>query len=63
MKTAYFKLFDQGVVWCRRLQVMTRKELFQLTHDIPLLIFFIYSFTLAVYITGTGVSTQLKMLA
>ena len=39
---------------------MTRKELLQLFRDFPLLIFFLYSFTLAVYITGTGVTAQLR---
>ena len=46
--------------WCRRLSVMTKKELIQLSRDVPILLFLIYSFTLAVYITGTGISIQLR---
>ena len=49
-----------SLIWWRRLLVMTRKELLQLFRDFPLLIFFLYSFTLAVYITGTGVTAQLR---
>jgi ABC-2 type transport system permease protein len=39
---------------------MTRKELLQLLRDIPLMGFLIYSFTLSVYVTGTGLQTQLR---
>jgi len=39
---------------------MTKKELIQLSRDVPILLFLIYSFTLAVYITGTGISIQLR---
>lgn len=46
--------------WWWRLYVMTRKELLQLFRDLPLLLFLIYSFTLSVYITGTGISAQLR---
>ena len=60
MSASSSKIVNQSLVWWRRLQVMSKKELIQLSRDIPLLIFFIYSFTLAVYITGTGVSAQLK---
>ena len=49
-----------SLIWWRRLLVMTRKELLQLCRDFPLLIFFLYSFTLAVYITGTGITAQLR---
>lgn len=51
---------DRLVVWCRRLTVMTRKELVQLLRDIPLMAFLIYSFTLSVYVTGNGIQTQLR---
>lgn len=47
-------------VWCRRLAVMTRKELMQLFRDIPLIAFLIYSFTLAIFVTGNGMKTQLR---
>ena len=52
--------FPASRIWWRRLVVMTRKELLQLFRDFPLLIFFLYSFTLAVYITGTGITAQLR---
>mgnify|MGYP000666343172 CR=1 FL=1 len=52
--------FDRTPIWWRRLYVMTQKELLQLIRDVPLLLFLIYSFTLAVYVTGTGISAQLK---
>lgn len=47
-------------VWCRRLAVMTRKELVQLFRDIPLMAFLVYSFTFSVYVTGNGIQTQLR---
>lgn len=46
--------------WWRRLMVMTRKELLQLFRDVPLMGFLVYSFTFSVYITGTGLQTQLR---
>lgn len=49
-----------SLIWWQRLLVMTKKELLQLFRDLPLVIFFLYSFTLAVYITGTGVTAQLR---
>lgn len=48
-----------AVVWGRRLFVMTRKELIQLFRDLPIVLFFIYSFTLAVFIAGNGLRSQL----
>lgn len=51
---------DRLTIWCRRLAVMTHKELLQLFRDIPLMGFLIYSFTLSVYVTGNGIQTQLK---
>lgn len=50
---------DRLTVWCRRIAVMTRKELLQLFRDVPLMGFLIYSFTLSVYVTGNGIQTQL----
>lgn len=47
-------------VWCRRLAVMTRKELMQLFRDIPLIAFLVYSFTFAIFVTGNGIKTQLR---
>ncbi len=60
MSSFFQKTFGLRLAWWRRLYVMSKKELLQLSRDIPLLIFFIYSFTLAIYITGTGMSAQLK---
>ena len=48
------------VVWWRRLAVMTRKELWQLFRDIPLMGFLVYSFTVSVYLTGSGMQSQLR---
>jgi ABC-2 type transport system permease protein len=38
---------------------MTRKEMLQLVRDVPIVLFLVYSFTLAVYITGNGLRSQL----
>jgi ABC-2 type transport system permease protein len=46
--------------WVRRLVVLTRKELLQLLRDIPLVLFFIYAFTLAMYISGSGARMELQ---
>ena len=46
-------------LWALRLFVMTRKELLQLGRDIPLLLFLLYSFSLAVYINAAGIAMQL----
>ena len=54
------RVSDHLTVWCRRVAVMTHKELLQLFRDIPLMGFLIYSFTLSVYVTGNGIQTQLK---
>lgn len=51
---------SQGaVVWWHRLFVMTRKEMLQLFRDVPIVAFLAYSFTLAIYITGNGIRSQL----
>ena len=46
-------------VWWRRLIVMTRKELIQLSRDLPIGLLLVYSFTLAVFIAGNGIQSQL----
>lgn len=51
---------DAMRLWGRRLFVMTRKELLQLGRDLPLLLFLIYSFSLAVYVSGAGITMQLN---
>jgi ABC-2 type transport system permease protein len=50
---------QRAVIWWRRLVVMTRKEMLQLFRDVPIVLFLVYSFTLAVYITGNGLRSQL----
>jgi len=49
----------RAALWWRRLAVMTRKEMLQLFRDVPIIVFLVYSFTLAVYITGNGIKSQL----
>jgi len=49
----------RAALWWRRLAVMTRKEMIQLFRDVPIIVFLVYSFTLAVYITGNGIRSQL----
>ena len=51
---------QRAVIWWRRLLVMTRKELLQLSRDIPIGLLLVYSFTLAVYLTGNGIRSQLQ---
>jgi len=52
--------FEAVRLWALRLFVMTRKELLQLGRDVPLLLFLLYSFSLAVYINGAGIAMQLN---
>lgn len=47
------------VIWWHRLAVMTHKEMLQLFRDVPIVAFLVYSFTLAIYITGNGIRSQL----
>jgi len=47
------------IVWWRRLAVMTRKEMLQLSRDVPIGLLLVYSFTLAVFLTGNGIRSQL----
>jgi ABC-2 type transport system permease protein len=47
----------------RQWRVLTAKELLQLWRDRILLVFLLYAFTLDVYISGAGVSFQLKQAA
>jgi len=49
--------------WLRRLWVMTWKELLQLSRDLPLLLFLLYSFTLSVYVSASGITMQLRNAA
>lgn len=50
---------QRAVIWWHRLIVMTRKEMLQLFRDVPIVAFLVYSFTLAIYITGNGIRSQL----
>jgi ABC-2 type transport system permease protein len=47
-------------VWFLRLRVMVVKELLQLSRDIVLLFFIAYTFTVDIYLAGSGVSLQLN---
>jgi ABC-2 type transport system permease protein len=49
----------RAAIWWRRLAVMTRKEMLQLFRDVPIVAFLVYSFTLAIFITGNGIRSQL----
>lgn len=49
----------RAAIWWRRVAVMTRKEMLQLFRDLPIIAFLVYSFTLATYITGNGIRSQL----
>ena len=57
------KVSGRAAVWWGRLMVMTRKELIQLFRDIPIVMFLVYSFTLAVFIAGNGLQSQLHNAA
>lgn len=46
--------------WWRRLAAMTQKEVLQLGRDLPLLLFLLYSFSLSVYVSGVGLTMQLR---
>lgn len=45
--------------WARRLTAMTWKEVLQLSRDVPLLLFLLYSFSLSVLVSGAGITMQL----
>ena len=59
MKSVLGPSSQRAVIWWRRLLVMTRKEMLQLSRDIPIGLLLVYSFTLAVYLTGNGIKSQL----
>jgi ABC-2 type transport system permease protein len=50
---------QRAIMWWHRLIVMTQKEILQLFRDVPIVAFLVYSFTLAIYITGNGIRSQL----
>ncbi len=45
--------------WAQRLAALTWKELLQLSRDVPLLLFLVYSFSLSVLVSGAGITMQL----
>jgi len=45
--------------WGRRLAALTWKEVLQLSRDLPLLLFLLYSFSLSVLVSGAGITMQL----
>jgi len=51
--------WQQAVTWARRLAALTWKELLQLSRDLPLLLFLLYSFSLSVLVSGAGITMQL----
>lgn len=59
MKCMWRPCSQRAVIWWRRLIVMSRKEMLQLSRDIPIVLLLVYSFTLAVYVTGNGIKSQL----
>lgn len=60
MKPMWTPRYQGVIVWWRRLAVMTRKEMLQLSRDVPIGLLLLYSFTLAVYLTGNGIRSQLQ---
>ena len=46
--------------WGRRLAAMTWKEVLQLSRDLPLLLFLLYSFSIAVFVSGVGITMQVR---
>jgi ABC-2 type transport system permease protein len=59
MKSVLGPNSQRAIVWWRRLVVMTRKEMLQLFRDVPIVLLLVYSFTLAVFLTGNGIRSQL----
>jgi len=46
-------------MWGQRLAALTWKEILQLSRDVPLLLFLVYSFSLSVLVSGAGITMQL----
>lgn len=53
------KARQHAAMWARRLAAMTWKEVLQLSRDLPLLLFLLYSFSLSVLVSGAGITMQL----
>ena len=58
MKPVWTPRIQRIILWLRRLAVMTRKEMLQLSRDVPIGLLLVYSFTLAVYIAGNGIRSR-----
>ncbi|GMV49011.1 MAG: Inner membrane transport permease YhhJ [Nitrospirae bacterium] len=54
---------QRAATWGRRLATLTWKELLQLSRDVPLLLFLLYSFSLSVVVSGAGITMQLTNAA
>jgi len=50
-------------IWSRQVGVMTHKEIVQLARDMVLILFIVYSFTLDIYLAGSGITLQLNNAA
>lgn len=51
---------SRALRWCRQLQVMTVKEILQLARDTPLMIFFVFAFTLNIVMGGGRPGFELR---
>lgn len=50
---------QRAAMWGQRLAALTWKEILQLSRDVPLLLFLVYSFSLSVLVSGAGITMQL----
>ena len=50
---------QRTATWGQRLAALTWKEILQLSRDVPLLLFLVYSFSLSVLVSGAGITMQL----
>ncbi len=50
---------QRAATWGQRLAALTWKEILQLSRDVPLLLFLVYSFSLSVLVSGAGITMQL----
>ncbi len=54
---------QRAAMWGQRLAALTWKEILQLSRDVPLLLFLVYSFSLSVLVSGAGITMQLTNAA
>lgn len=50
---------QRAATWGQRLAALTWKELLQLSRDVPLVLFLVYSFSLSILVSGGGITMQL----